>query len=77
METTGAIGDYDRTGVVTIYANSMTFTYFPWLIAEALKIPASKLTAAGRRRRQLRLEVLHAQGADARGLPLDAGRGSR
>ena len=29
METNGAIGDYDPgTGVVTIYANSMNFTYF-------------------------------------------------
>ncbi len=31
------------TGVVTIYANSMNFTYFHWLIAGSLKIPASKL----------------------------------
>ena len=32
MDTNGAIGDYDRgTGVVTIYANSMNFTYFLWL----------------------------------------------
>ena len=44
MDTNGAIGDYDRgTGVVTIYANSMSFTYFHWLIAGSLKIPASKL----------------------------------
>ena len=44
METNGAIGDYDPgTGVVTIYANSMNFTYFLWLIAMSLKIPASKL----------------------------------
>ena len=44
METNGAIGDYDRgTGVVTIYANSMNFTYFLWLFAATLKIPASKL----------------------------------
>lgn len=44
METNGAIGDYDRgTGVLTIYANSMNFTYFLWLIAASLKIPASKL----------------------------------
>lgn len=44
METNGAIGDYDPgTGVVTIYANSMNFTYFHWLIAASLKIPAGKL----------------------------------
>jgi CO/xanthine dehydrogenase Mo-binding subunit len=44
MDTNGAIGDYDAgTGVVTIYANSMNFTYFHWLIANSLKIPASKL----------------------------------
>ena len=44
METNGAIGDYDPgTGVVTIYANSMNFTYFLWLIAASLKVPASKL----------------------------------
>jgi CO/xanthine dehydrogenase Mo-binding subunit len=44
MDTNGAIGDYDPgTGVVTIYANSMNFTYFHWLIATSLKIPASKL----------------------------------
>ena len=44
MDTNGAIGDYDPgTGIVTIYANSMNFTYFHWLIAASLKIPASKL----------------------------------
>ena len=44
MDTNGAIGDYDAgTGVVTIYANSMNFTYFHWLIAGSLKIPTSKL----------------------------------
>jgi CO/xanthine dehydrogenase Mo-binding subunit len=44
MDTNGAIGDYDPgTGVVTIYANSMSFTYFHWLIAASLKIPAAKL----------------------------------
>jgi CO/xanthine dehydrogenase Mo-binding subunit len=44
MDTNGAIGDYDAgTGVVTIYANSMNFTYFHWLIAASLKVPASKL----------------------------------
>jgi CO/xanthine dehydrogenase Mo-binding subunit len=44
MDTNGAIGDYDKgTGVVTIYANSMNFTYFHWLIAASLKIPTSKL----------------------------------
>ncbi len=44
MDTNGAIGDYDRgTGVISIYANSMNFTYFLWLIAASLKVPASKL----------------------------------
>jgi CO/xanthine dehydrogenase Mo-binding subunit len=44
MDMNGAIGDYDPgTGVVTIHANSMNFTYFLWLIAATLKIPASKL----------------------------------
>ena len=44
METNGAIGDYDPgTGVLTIYSNSMNFTYFLWLVAGSLKIPASKL----------------------------------
>ncbi len=44
MDTNGAIGDFDAgTGVLTIYANSMNFTYFLWLIAVTLKIPASKL----------------------------------
>jgi CO/xanthine dehydrogenase Mo-binding subunit len=44
MDTNGAIGDYDRgTGVISIYANSMNFTYFLWLIAGSLQVPASKL----------------------------------
>ena len=44
MDTNGAIGDFDPgTGVVTIHANSMNFTYFLWLIAGSLKIPAGKL----------------------------------
>ena len=44
MDMNGAIGDYDAgTGVLTIYANSMNFTYFLWLIAVTLKIPASRL----------------------------------
>jgi CO/xanthine dehydrogenase Mo-binding subunit len=44
MDTNGAVADYDRgTGVLTIYGNSMNFTYFLWLIAGSLKIPASKL----------------------------------
>jgi CO/xanthine dehydrogenase Mo-binding subunit len=44
MDTNGAIGEYDPgTGVVTIHANSMNFTYFHWLIAASLKIPANKL----------------------------------
>jgi carbon-monoxide dehydrogenase large subunit len=44
MDTNGAIGDYDPgTGTVTVYANSMNFTYFHWLLAASLKIPASKL----------------------------------
>ncbi len=44
LDTNGAIGDFDPgTGVVTIHANSMNFTYFLWLIAGTLQIPASKL----------------------------------
>ena len=44
MDMNGAIAAYDPgTGVLTIYANSMNFTYFHWLIAGSLKIPASKL----------------------------------
>ncbi|MDX6537300.1 MAG: hypothetical protein QOD37_1641, partial [Gaiellales bacterium] len=44
MDTNGAIAEYDRgTGVLTIYGNSMNFTYFLWLYAMTLKIPASKL----------------------------------
>ena len=44
MDTNGAIGDYDPgTGEVTIYANSMNFTYFHWLLAGSLQIPAGKL----------------------------------
>jgi CO/xanthine dehydrogenase Mo-binding subunit len=44
METNGAIGDFDAgTGELTIYANSMNFTYFLWLIAGTLKMPAAKL----------------------------------
>lgn len=44
METNGAIGDFDPgTGELTIYANSMNFTYFLWLIAGTLKVPAAKL----------------------------------
>jgi len=44
MDMNGAIGDFDPgTGVVTIYANSMNFTYFHWLLAGSLKIPAGKL----------------------------------
>jgi CO/xanthine dehydrogenase Mo-binding subunit len=44
METNGAIGDWDAgSGVLTIYANSMNFTYFHWLLAGSLKIPASRL----------------------------------
>ena len=36
MDTNGAIGDYDRgTGVVTVWANSMNFTYFQWLSRRA------------------------------------------
>ena len=44
MDTNGAVADYDRgSGVLTIYGNSMNFTYFLWLYAMTLKIPASKL----------------------------------
>ena len=65
MDTNGAIGDYDPgTGVVTIHANSMNFTYFLWLHRGHAEDPGEQAPArAGRRGRQLRLEVLHAQGA--------------
>jgi CO/xanthine dehydrogenase Mo-binding subunit len=44
MDTNGAIGDYDHgTGVVTVYANSMNFTYFQWLLAACLKVDTSRL----------------------------------
>ena len=44
LDTIGAIGDYDPgTGVVTIHTNTMNFTYFLWLIAGSLKVPANKL----------------------------------
>ena len=44
MDTNGAVADYDRgTGMLTIYGNSMNFTYFLWLYSITLKIPASKL----------------------------------
>src|SRR5664279_671353 len=44
MDTNGAVADYDRgTGVLTIYGNSMNFTYFLWLYSITLKIPAAKL----------------------------------
>src|SRR4029077_6962131 len=43
MDTNGAVADYDRgTGVLTIYGNSMNFTYFLWLYSITLKIPAGK-----------------------------------
>ena len=59
----------------TIYANSMNFTYFLWLIAGVAEDPGEQAQArAGGGRRQLRLEVLHAQGADLRGVPVDARR---
>ena len=76
MDTNGAIGDYDAgSGVVTIYANSMNFTYFHWLIAGVAEDPDQQAEGRPRRRgRQLRLEVLHAQGADVRRLPLDGRR---
>ena len=43
MDTNGAIGDYDPgTGVVTIHANSMNFTYFLWLIAGVAEDPGEQ-----------------------------------
>ncbi|MBE3575332.1 MAG: xanthine dehydrogenase family protein [Firmicutes bacterium] len=44
LETTGAIGNPTPNGGLEIYANSMNFTYFMWLIASALKLPSNKLT---------------------------------
>ena len=78
MDTNGAIGDYDPgTGVVTIYANSMNFTYFLWLIAGVAEDSGEQAQPrSGRGGRQLRLEVLHAQGADLRGVPVDGWPGA-
>ena len=44
LDTAGAIADYDEgTGILKIWANSLTFTNFIWLYANSLKIPTNKL----------------------------------
>ena len=56
----------------------MNFTYFHWLLAGVAEDPGEQAEGRARRGgRQLRLEVLHAQGADLRGLPRHARRAAR
>lgn len=44
LETVGAVAQYNpATGMLTIYCNSVTFTYFLFLVANTLKIPSNKL----------------------------------
>ncbi len=44
LETVGAVARYDpATGMMTIYCNSLTFTYFLFLVAQSLKIPSNRL----------------------------------
>ncbi len=44
LETVGAVAQYNPvTGMMTIYCNSVTFTYFLFLVANTLKIPSNKL----------------------------------
>ncbi len=44
LETVGAIANYDpATGMMTIYANSLTFTSYLFLLTNTLKIPSNKL----------------------------------
>jgi 3-oxo-Delta1-steroid hydratase/dehydrogenase large subunit len=44
METTGAVAQPGFNGVLEIYCNSLNFSYFSFLIADALRIPSNKLT---------------------------------
>ena len=44
LETVGAVADYDPgTEMMTIHANSLTFTSYLFLLAQTLRIPANKL----------------------------------
>jgi carbon-monoxide dehydrogenase large subunit len=44
MDTNGAVASLDEgSGVLTIYCNSLSFSYLQWLLATSLKIPATKL----------------------------------
>jgi len=44
LETVGAVAHYNpATGMMTIYCNSVTFTYLLFLVANTLKIPSNKL----------------------------------
>jgi 3-oxo-Delta1-steroid hydratase/dehydrogenase large subunit len=44
MDTNGAVASFDEgSGLLTIYCNSMSFSYLQWLLATSLKIPATKL----------------------------------
>ncbi len=42
LETTGAVASLDHNGVLTIYCNSVTFSFCTFLIASALKMPSNK-----------------------------------
>ncbi len=44
METTGAVARPGFNGVLEIYCNSLSFTYFMFLIAASLRLPSNKLT---------------------------------
>src|SRR4029450_11933388 len=45
MDTNGAVASLDEgSGLLTIYCNSLSFSYLQWLLATSLKIPATKLT---------------------------------
>jgi carbon-monoxide dehydrogenase large subunit len=44
MDTNGAVASLDEgNGVLTVYCNSLSFSYLQWLLAASLKIPATKL----------------------------------
>lgn len=44
LETVGAVAQYNpATGMMTIYCNSVTFTFLLFLVANTLKIPSHKL----------------------------------
>src|SRR4029450_2512101 len=45
MDTNGAVASLDEgSGLLTIYCNSLSFSYLQWLLGTSLKIPATKLT---------------------------------